>query len=413
MKAHVLSVGTELITGQVVDTNAAWLSAGLAARGVDVVARSTCGDDLAMMVSEIERMARIADLALITGGLGPTEDDLTREALARALGVALVMDEDALENLRRFFQERGREMPPSNQVQAQVPAGARALENACGTAPGIQARLGGCVMYALPGVPREMRQMFERCVLPHLPADGGGRAVAAASFHTAGTTESELGERIRDMMARGRNPTVGTTAREGIISIHIRAAGPQPDAARTLLERDASELERRLGSLVFGRDETTLASAVAGLLVARDATVTTAESCTGGLVATWLTDVPGSSAYFQQGVVTYADEAKTRLLGVPASLIRAHGAVSPEVAEAMARGARERAGADYGLSLTGIAGPTGGTQEKPVGLVHLGLATAYGVDLHTLRFGPHQPRLEIRTRSAVAALNQLRLKLMG
>jgi nicotinamide-nucleotide amidase len=412
MKAHLISIGTELTTGQVVDTNAAWLAARLTERGVEVAGKTTLPDELHPLVENVKRIAAECDLVILSGGLGPTDDDLTRSALAEALGVALVTDAASLENLRRFFRVRNREMAPSNAVQAMRPEGSRPIENPCGTAPGIHVRVGSAEVFALPGVPREMRRMFEADVAPRIAASGGGRSVVSMSLHTFGCTESELGERVKDLMKRGRNPTVGTTATEGVISLRLHAAGESPEAAGALLDRDVAELEKRLGRRIFGRDGETMEAVVARLLIEQAATVATAESCTGGLVAKRLTDVPGSSAYLVQGVVSYANEAKTRLLGVPAALIETHGAVSREVAEAMAVGARTRAGTDYALSLTGIAGPSGGTKEKPVGLVYLGLAYEGGVKVSEIRCGRHQPRDEIRARAATAALNLLRLKLL-
>jgi len=412
MNSHIISIGTELTTGQVVDTNAAWLAARLTERGVEVAGKTTLPDELDPLVGQLKRIAAGCDLVILSGGLGPTDDDLTRRALADALGVPLVTDAASLENLHRFFRVRNREMPACNEVQAMVPEGSRPIENPCGTAPGIHARVGAAEVFALPGVPREMRRMFEAEVVPHLEASGGGRAVVSTSLHTFGATESELGERVRDLMQRGRNPTVGTTAIEGVISLRIHAAGESPAEARALLDRDVAEIHQRLGRRVFGRDEETMESVVARLLTERGETVATAESCTGGLVAKRLTDVPGSSAYLVQGVVSYANEAKTRLLGVPPELMEAHGAVSREVAEAMAVGARARADTDYALSLTGIAGPSGGTEEKPIGLVYLGLAYEGGVKVGEIRCGRHQPRDEIRARAATAALNLLRLKLL-
>jgi nicotinamide-nucleotide amidase len=402
VEAHLVSIGTELVTGQTVDTNAAWLAARLSQQGVSVAGHCTVPDLLEPIVDALTRMAAAHDLVVVTGGLGPTEDDLTRAALARALGVELRTDDDALAELHRFFRNLGREMPPANAVQALVPVGARALPNRAGTAPGIHARIGRAEVFALPGVPREMEAMFEAEVLPRLASKGIGRAAASASLHTFGTTESELGERVRDLMARGRNPSVGTTTGEGIITLRIHASDVTPEAARERLERDVAEIRDRLGSRVFGRDGETLAVAVADLLRSRHATLATAESCTGGLVTKLLTDVPGASDWLLEGVVTYSNAAKTRRLGVP-----------PELIAALARGAREQAGSDYAVSLTGIAGPTGGTEEKPVGLVYLGLAHAGGVKTREIRCGSHQPRAEVRVRAAHAALNLLRLELLS
>lgn len=411
MKAHILSIGTELVTGQIVDTNAAWITERLHGRGVEITGHTTVPDDLDAIVETLGRLTADHALLVVTGGLGPTEDDLTRTAIARALGAELLTDADALATLRRFFAVRGRPMPPANVVQAQIPAGAEAISNPCGTAPGIRARVNGAWVFAMPGVPREMRRMFDAAVAPFLAEADPDRCVASASLHTFGTTESELGERVRDLMARGRNPAVGTTATGGVISLRIHAIAASPAEAADLLDHDIAEIRERLGDLVFGRDADTLSGVVGRALLARGATVTTAESCTGGLVAKRLTDVPGASDFLHRAVVTYANEAKVSMLGVPRARLEAEGAVSPEVAEAMARGARERADADYALALTGIAGPDGGTDEKPVGLVYIALAHPGGVEVKAIRCGRDQPRREIRSRSAAAALDLLRLHL--
>jgi len=411
MNAIILSVGNELTLGQTVDTNSAWLSRRLAEVGVQVVMHATVADELEPLVREIRRASELADLVLITGGLGPTADDLTRDALAAVLGVELVLEERYLEQIRAFFAERGRPMPEANRVQAMFPAGSEPIENTCGTAPGIRARVGRAMVFVMPGVPREMRVMYDRDILPWLQAHTNGAVILARTIQTFGAGESEVGERIRDLMARGRNPTVGTTAQQAVIGVRIHAAGASRAEAEALLEQTTAEIRSRLGNIVYGQDADTLWSVVVRELIARGETLSTAESCTGGLVAKRITDVPGSSACFLEGVVTYANEAKIRLLGVPAELIAAHGAVSRPVAEAMAVACRERSGSDYALSVTGIAGPSGGTPEKPVGLVYVGLADADGCDVLQLRLGSTLDREEIRDRTTKTALNLLRLRL--
>ncbi len=412
MKVYLLSIGTELTTGQVNDTNAAWLSARMSERGIRVVGHTTLPDDVDLIRNTLARITADHDMVVITGGLGPTEDDLTRFALAGVMGVELVTDLDLLAHIRRFFSVRDRPMPPANEVQARIPEGARPLMNPCGTAPGIHARIQEAEVFSLPGVPREMKRMFEEKVLPLVVAATGTEATVSTVLHTFGSTESEIGEKVRDLMVRGRNPDVGTTAGGGLISIRIQARGDTPEAARALLEKDAAEVEARLSRYVFGRDHETQAVVVARLLTQHRATLSTAESCTGGLVAKYLTDVPGSSSYLIQGVVSYSNEAKTRLLAVPPEMIETHGAVSPEVAEAMAVGSRTLSNTDYALSLTGIAGPTGGTDLKPIGLVYIGLAHAGSTTVKEIRCGRHLARNEIRERAANAALNLLRRKLL-
>lgn len=412
MKVHILSIGTELTMGQTVDTNAAWLSAQLAAIGVPCEQHVTVSDDLEPIRRAISTACRDADVVLITGGLGPTDDDLTRQALADVMGVTLELHQESLDRIAAFFATRKRPMSPANHLQAMFPRGASVIENTCGTAPGIHARVNNSNVYCMPGVPREMITMFGRDILPHLRDAGGGRAMAQRTLRSFGGTEAEIGERIADLMKRGRNPTVGTSAADLIISIRINALEDTPDEAARLAEADAREVKARLGDWVFGEDDETLQDVVGRMLIASGRTISTAESCTGGLVAKRLTDVSGSSAYLLQGFVTYSNEAKHKLLGVPMTLIEQHGAVSVEVVRAMAEGCRRVSGTDYGIGVTGIAGPTGGTPEKPVGLVYIGLAGPGDTDVRELRQGGHLTRSEIRDRSAKVALAMLRSRLL-
>ncbi len=413
MQAHLLSIGTELVIGQTVDTNAAWLAQRLAELGITSSRHVTVADDQAAVAAAVATAADEADVLIATGGLGPTLDDLTRFAIADVLAVELVPDEASLAALTEFFLARRREMPEANRVQAMIPRTATALPNTCGTAPGIHARHRRAEMFFLPGVPSEMRAMFENEVRPRLAGRTGGRTIVQHTLHTFGLPESVLGERIADLMRSDRNPHVGTSAADLVISIRINAAGADAAEARRLAAQDVEEIRRRLGRAVFGEQGETLAEAVGRLLLASGRTVSTAESCTGGLVAKRLTDVSGSSGYFVQGFVTYANVAKTRLLGVPTELIACHGAVSREVAEAMAVNCRRLSGTDYAISTTGIAGPTGGTAEKPVGLVYLGLATATGCEVQELCLGETLSRGAIRDRTAKLALNLLRLTILG
>ncbi len=411
-RAWVISIGTELTLGQSVDTNAAWLAEQLAGQGVRCERHVTVPDDLAAIRDTLRQAAGACDLIIATGGLGPTVDDLTREGLAEAAGVRLETDAASVEQIRAFFARRGREMPERNKVQARVPQGGRPIENTCGTAPGILMELNGTPCYALPGVPFEMKTMFTRDVLPHIRAAAAGRVLRQRRLSCFGLGESDIGERLRDLMAPGRNPTIGTTAELGVIGVRINASGESAEAAEALLDEAEAEVRARLGTVVFGREADTLASVVGTQLAARRATLSTAESCTGGLIAKMLTDVPGSSEYFVGGVVAYANELKQRLLGVPAEMLATVGAVSEPVARAMAEGARGAFSSTYALAVTGIAGPAGGTPDKPVGLVFFGLATPTGVSAHEARFGGDAPRDVIRQRAARTALNLLRLRLV-
>ena len=411
--AWIISVGTELTLGQSLDTNSAWLAKQLAGIGIRAHRHVTVADELASLRDLLLAGAASCDVILVTGGLGPTEDDLTRQALADAAGQPLEVDEPSLGALQAFFAARQRPMPERNTVQALIPRTARAIHNTCGTAPGIAIAVAGTPVYAMPGVPFEMRAMSIRDVLPVLRARTAGQIIALRHLHTFGLGESLLGERIRDLMQRGRNPEVGTTAELGIVGIRINATAADERAATAMLDEVEAEIRRRLGHVVFGRDEQTLAGVIGELLVARGQTVSTAESCTGGMLGAALTDVPGSSRYYVGGVVGYANETKTRLLGVSAANLSEHGAVSAAVALAMANGAADALHSDYAVSVTGVAGPDGGTMDKPVGLVFIGLRTPEGTRVREYRLGADNPRDVIRTRATRIALNLLRLGLLG
>jgi nicotinamide-nucleotide amidase len=412
MRAICISTGNELLLGQTVDANSAWLSRRLAELGVIVSEHRTVGDEAGAIARVILQAAQEADWVIVTGGLGPTPDDQTREALAEAVGSPLAEDPTSLAQIEEYFARMGRAMPPPNRVQARLPKGCQPLANPCGTAPGILGRLGRCQAALLPGVPSEMEAMFEQHLAGPIAEAAGGRAILTHTLRCFGTGESQIGAMLADLMQTGRNPAIGTTASEGVIGVRLWATGDLPEAARQLLQESATEVRRRLGVLVFGEGDQTLAEVVGGLLRKRGKTLALAESCTGGWMAKAITDVAGSSDYFLRGYVTYANQAKTEVLDVAAELIALHGAVSSEVAEAMAIGCRERAGSDYALSVTGIAGPTGGTPDKPVGLIWLGLASPDGVATRELRWNPTLSRESIRSRTVQAGLNWLRLVLL-
>ena len=418
MNAITLSIGNELVLGQTVDTNSAWLGRELAAVGCDVVAHITVGDDQPAIVSAITDAAQRCDLLLISGGLGPTKDDLTREALARVLNQPLEINEIWIGQMEKMFQRLGRVMVESNRVQALIPRGARLLTNLAGTAAGIDADFilpgssRSCRIFAMPGVPVEMRAMFQREVRPQLIAAGGGRVIISRTLHTFGIGESALGEMVADLMNRSRNPLVGTTVSEGGVSLRITSRESSRSEAEEKLERTIADCRRILGDLVYGSDEQTLPMVIAELLT-RDVLrrVSTAESCTGGLLAKMLTDVPGSSRYFQRGWITYSNDAKMELLDVDAATIFSHGAVSEEVTRAMAGAARRKSGADFGLAISGIAGPDGGTAAKPVGTVCIALAHPSGDAARTFRLPGD--REMVRDRSAKMALTLLRYHLIA
>jgi nicotinamide-nucleotide amidase len=413
MKAEIVSIGTELVSGQNLDTNAQWLSRELGMLGIEVGYHTTIGDDLDDHVLAFRIASERAGLVITTGGLGPTQDDLVREALAKLAGIPLVEDVDSLAAIEAMFARRNRPMAERNRVQALFPRGSRPLPNRVGTAPGIWMKQGDSVFACLPGVPSEMKVMFEEGVVPELRERGWiGRRIVQRKINLFGKGESDIEAMAMDLTVRGRNPEVGITAHDATISFRISASGETEEEARLAIEPTASLIYQRFGDLVIGEGTNDLPEALFDELRRGNATLATAESCTGGLVSELITSIPGVSKYFLGGVVSYSNQAKVALLGVPPSLIERHGAVSSEVAEAMAMGVRERFGADFAVSTTGIAGPGGGTAEKPVGLVYLGLATPEGVASRRLEIGPEQPRWIIQRRSAKQALNWVRLALL-
>jgi nicotinamide-nucleotide amidase len=322
--------------------------------------------------------------------------------------VELREDEHSLWRIAGFFASMNRQMTPSNRQQALVPEGGSAIDNECGTAPGLAAPVGQAQVYVLPGPPHEMKDMFSRRVAPLLPPLG---QIARRTLHTCGAGESQVGEKLADLMQRGRNPSVGTTAGGGLVSVRILAHGDSPQNAAAMAETTAAEVAGRLGELVFGRDDQSMAEVVGQALRQAKASLALAESCTGGMVGEMITAVPGSSDYFRGGIVCYANQVKTDLLGVGEALLQAHGAVSAEVAAVMAASAAGRLGAEWGLSLTGIAGPGGGSEAKPVGLVYVGLSGP-GVQAVQRHVFPGSREM-VRRRAALWALNHLRLALLG
>lgn len=411
MDCEILSVGSELTSGQNLDTNSQWLSRRLAEVGLAVGWHTTIADDLQVNVDAFKIALGRARVVLITGGLGPTQDDLTREALAKAAGVELYFDEESLRQTQELFARRGRAMPERNRVQAYFPVGSEPIPNANGTAPGVWMAVGKTVVAAMPGVPSEMYAMFIDRVLPRLAQLGlASGVVVQRKINTFGTGESHVEEKLFDLTRRGHVPEVGITASDAIISLRILARAATPAEAQAQIEPVERVIRERLGTLVFGVDDEDLQHAVLRLLAEKRLTLAVAESLTGGLVGDRLVTVPGASAWFKGGVIAYSDAVKRDLLGVPQPLLDEHGAVSAEVAEAMARGCRERLGTDLAVSTTGVAGPEALSPDKPAGLVHVGLAWAGGTA--SLPFSWLGTRQEVRSRTARLALNRLRLHLL-
>ncbi|QIA27008.1 competence/damage-inducible protein A [Thermaerobacter sp. PB12/4term] len=436
LNAEIVCVGTELLLGETINTHAAFLSQRLAEYGIDVYHHVTVGDNPARLEAALRQAAGRAGVVIVTGGLGPTGDDLTREAIARVTGRPLVLDAGVLEGIERYFAARGRSMAPGNRKQALFPAGSAILPNPNGTAPGFVLEWdGGRWFVALPGPPRELRPMVDGPLVPYLERwsrRAGGMRLVRRVLRVAGLGESEVEHRLADLFARQQRVTLATYARDGEVHVRLAAkvplppgaepgggpgrdpgapaasagAAPSPEAAAASalaeLEAVAAAIRQRLGIHVYGEGDQTLEAVVGELLGRRAETVAVAESCTAGRVADRLTAVPGSSAYFLAGVVAYANAAKVLALGVSPHDLAAHGAVSEVVARAMAAGVRRMFGAHWGVATTGIAGPGGGTPEKPVGTVYVAVAGPGGSRVERHRF--LGDRDTVKARSAQAAL---------
>ncbi len=401
MSSVVLCIGTELTRGELVNTNAAWLAAGLTDLGFEVIEEVVVDDDKKRILAALDRLGRTAKVIVCTGGLGPTTDDLTTEAVADAVGVRLVRHEPSLDHIRRRFERFGRTMSESNAKQADFPEGADVLPNPVGTAPGFSLRIGQATAFFMPGVPREMKQMFEEQVAPRIrplaPNDS-----YQVRLRTFGHPESVVGEKLAGVEAAFPGVTIGYRAHFPEVEVKVLARGLSQSAARDLCERATVEVRSRLADVVYGDGDDTFASVVGRELRARGLTLAIAESCTGGLVGHMVTREPGASEFLLVDAVTYANSAKSRLLGVDEDVLRGHGAVSSEVAAAMAEGVRHVAGADVALALTGIAGPSGGTAEKPVGTVFIAVASPSGLVVKERHF--HGDRHQIQTHAAYAGL---------
>ena len=405
--ARILAQGDEILTGATLDTNSAWLAEQLWTRGVRVLGIAAAPDDLALLERLLVDAGRDCDLVVSGGGLGPTTDDCTAEAAARAAGVPLGESSEALAQIAERFRAIGRAMTPSNRKQALLPAGSTLLENRAGTAPGFVLSLGRAQAFFFPGVPRELRVMVADHLLPWLDA-AGSRSMLRRRFHVCGVGESVLQDQLRDLvLPAGVRIGYKTWLPNNSIVLYGEASGPDAEAG---FEQASASLRARLGQDCFGEDDTTLALALGQALRARGWSLALAESCTAGGAAALVTEAPGSSAWFRGGIVAYANDVKQRLLGVSAELLAEHGAVSEPCARAMAEGARRALGADVAVSITGIAGPDGGTPDKPVGTVCIGLALPDETVTRTSSFWTRERDL-VRALAAATALEWLRRRL--
>jgi nicotinamide-nucleotide amidase len=410
LSAEIIAIGSELLTPDKTDTNSLWLTGQLNEIGIEVKLKTVVGDDEARLEDAIRDALMRSDIVITTGGLGPTEDDITRKVSARSVGRELVYHEELEKDLIERFRRWGREMPEINKRQAFAIDGAEILPNPNGSAAGMLLEIDGKFFVILPGPPRENQPMFRDFVLPRLREKAGEISVKRKIMRVSGLGESAVDEKIAPIYGQYANPQTTILFNRTEIEIHLTAQGKTEAEADALNREVAAKIADALGAAVFAMDGETMEEIVGQILTERGETLSTAESCTGGLIAQRLTEISGSSRYFIEGVVAYANEAKTRALNVPKELIEQHGAVSAEVAEAMARGMRERAGTVYAVSITGIAGPTGGSEEKPVGLVFIGYA-----DLEkTKSFKIILPgdRYLIRWRSSQAALDFLRRQIL-
>ena len=405
MSAAVLCIGTELTRGELVNSNATWLAEALTTIGFEVLAIDCVDDDRGRIEAVLTRLSLAHDVVVCTGGLGPTTDDITTECAARLAGVDLVRDEPSLEAIRERLLRFGRQMAASNQKQADFPRGSRILPNPNGTAPGFELKLNRALAYFMPGVPFEMKAMFESFVEPAILPLVGDRHFQVL-LRTFGLPESEVNDRLAGIEAE-HGVIIGYRATMPEIEVKVLARATTVAEAQARAEQAARFVRERLGDdVIFGEGKARFPEVVCRVLEAKGLTLALAESCTGGLVSELITAHSGASAVFRGGAVTYANDAKIALLGVPAVLLARYGAVSAEVARAMAEGARAAFNVDIALSLTGIAGPTGGSDEKPVGLVHYAVATASGVSDRRVVFTGN--REQVRRRAAFAGLALIR-----
>ena len=409
MRTEIIAVGTELLLGEIVNTDAPMIAQGLAELGIGVYFQTVCGDNPDRLKSVLEVAKQRADLIITTGGLGPTADDLTKETIAAAFGKRLVRDEESMARLRENF--KGRTMTKNNEKQADVPEGCTVFQNDWGTAPACAFEGEGCLVIMLPGPPRECTPLFREKVMPFLEKRRGG-ALCSRYVKVFGMGESEMASRLSRQMDTWENPTAAPYAKEGECLVRITAMGKDKEEAFAMTEPAVREVRQVLGDVVYGVDVDSLEQVVVQEMTARGLTLATAESCTGGLMGKRITDVPGASACYLGGVVSYQNEVKENLLGVRHETLITKGAVSEDTACQMAEGVRKALGADIGISTTGVAGPGGGTPEKPVGLIYVGISTKDKTwAVRILR--PRQSRESLRRLASSTAFDLVRRHLEG
>ena len=407
MIAELVTTGSELLLGQIVNTNAAYLAQELNKMGVDVCFQTTVGDNRERMKEVLSHALTRADIVITSGGLGPTRGDITKEVSAEVMGRTMALNEECAARLKKYFARVGREMTENNLRQAMIPEGAHVFVNHAGTAPGVALEEKGKLLVNLPGPPPEMKDMFRRSLAPYLAEKYGVRTIILSRvLHTFGIGESMLETKLDDLILAQKNPTLALLVRPTGVIIRITAKAADEETARLLIEPAEKEIRARLGEFVYAIDDETMEEVVGRELKSRGLSVATAESCTGGLVASRLTDVAGSSEYVKGGVVSYTDEVKAEVLGVSRDLLAREGAVSEAVARAMAEGVRQKLGTDIGVSTTGLAGPGGGTEGTPVGTVFVAIAGSEGTQAEKYLFTGK--RGQVKFRASQAALAMLR-----
>jgi len=407
MNAEIVSIGTELLLGDIVNTNAAFLSGKLAEAGIDVFHQITVGDNPARLTAAILRALGRSDIVITSGGLGPTVDDITMETIAHILRKPLVLDKTVLRRVKAYFKLRDVKFPEECVRQAYIPEGVTRVYNKVGTAPGLVAKYATKLIVCLPGPPREIEPMFNNTILPLLRKNlKNDWVIRSRTIKTTGLAESQVDGKVRDLLNLKPPTTVGIYAKLRQVELKIMAKARTEKEALGNISGIERKIRLRLGEYIFGRDGETLESAVGSILAKKGLTIATAESCTGGLLANRITNVPGSSRYFMSGVVTYSNESKENLLGVGSKTIRRYGAVSEQVALEMAAGIKHFACVDIGASITGVAGPDGETAKKPVGLVFIALA--YGRKRAAFKFRFSGSREEVKFQASQAALDLIR-----
>lgn len=410
LSAEIIAIGSELLTPLFVDTNSIYLTEQLNSIGIPVVMKAVVGDDENYLEHAIRGSLERTPVLITIGGLGPTEDDVTKKVVARVLQRQLVLNDEVLAKIQNRFKSRGVEMPANNARQALVLTGSDILENNHGSAPGLWISTERNHIILLPGPPSELRPMFETSCFPRLEKLAGGMALARSVFRTAGLTESALDARIAPIYTKYKNPETTILAKPGQVEVRLTARGKTAEEAERLLRELGDQIEQSLENHIFARSEQSLEEVVGLYLVMKNATISVAESCTGGLLAERLTSISGSSRYFMSGVVCYSNGSKMELAGIPPLLLEMQGAVSAEVARGLAEGIRQRAGTTIGVGITGIAGPTGGSPEKPVGTVHVAVASPTETEHRRFIFPGDRGR--IRWQASQVALDMVRRVLM-